>query len=64
LGVEKKIQFRRRALTDIDELIDNDLDKNEGRPLAVENLTAKDKGVEKMSSFSSSKLKKRDLKFH
>jgi|LauGreDrversion4_2_1035121.scaffolds.fasta_scaffold106292_1 hypothetical protein len=38
--------MRRRALTDVDDLIENDMVNNQGRPLVVSNLTGEQKGKE------------------
>ena len=35
IGADNKSSLRRRALTDVDDLIENDMVNNEGRPLAV-----------------------------
>jgi hypothetical protein len=45
-GDNKSALIRRRALTDVDDLIENDMVNNQGRPLAQQVL-ANEKGIEK-----------------
>jgi len=61
---ESKTPSRRRALTDVGELPNdsNDIPRNRLKINALDNLSANDKG-DKLSTFSQSKLKKRDQKF-